>query len=85
MSEQEREVASRIKFSLAEASILHEELQELIGHAESLRSAIGSDNGLMVMREWNAVAEHLNYVGTLLNLKGSAAAKKWIEESGMEG
>jgi hypothetical protein len=82
MSEQEREVAARIKFSLAEASLLHDHLKSLIEQAEVLRSAIGADNGLVVMRSWNQMGDDMNYVGTLLNLKGSAAARQWIEDTG---
>lgn len=82
MSDREREVAARIKFSLAEASLLKDHLEDLKKNTTDLIVAIASDDGLNVMRRWNAMGEDMNYVGTMLNLKGSSAARQWIEETG---
>lgn len=81
----EREVAARLKFDLAEASILNSHLVALIDEANTLRSAIGGDNGKQAMDSWNAMSDHMNYIGTLLNLKGSTAARQYIAEHGIEG
>lgn len=81
-SDMEREVAASLKFSLAEASLLHEHLRAAEEGCEALRAAIATDNGQQVMDVWNSVSEHVTYVGTIFNLKGSTAARQYIEKRG---
>lgn len=80
----EREVAARLSFDLAEASILTSHITDLVKQAEVLRSGIGNNEGQKVMDAWNAMGDHMNYIGTLLNLKGSAAARAYLAAHGGE-
>lgn len=83
VSEQEREVAARVKFNVPEQVLIDDRINSLINAAVDLKAAVDANNGNSILRAWNLMSEDMTYIGTILNLKGSAAARQWIEETGI--
>lgn len=74
-----REVAARLQFTLAEATVLAEHLDEVGTGSESLRAAIANNNGAKVIEVWTGIVEHIAYVSGVLEWKGTAAARQYVE------
>lgn len=77
---QEREIESRISLTLAESTVLGEQCAALVKSVNALRIAVGQDDGVGMSKSWNTMTEHMNYIGTLLSIKGSAAARAYMTE-----
>ena len=82
MAPNDEDIASRIILTPAERTVLMEQLDTLKVSADAMRRAVVASKGTAMTEAWVQMGESMNYVGTILNLKGTAAIRQFLHETG---
>lgn len=81
---EEDQVASRIRLTPAERAVLLEQVVSLKVSSDGLTEAIKTGSGKEMGEEWVRMGEAMNYVGTILNMKGHNALRQYLCEQAGE-
>ena len=82
MTQEDENIASRIRLTPAERTVLMEQIDTLRVAANQMRKAVTENQGTQMTEAWVLMGESMNYVGTILNLKGTAAIRQFLHETG---
>lgn len=74
------DIAPNIVLTPAEGALLMEQTDALKVSVDELRVGLASAEPAVVMKAWNRMSEHMNYIGSVLQIKGASAARAYFEE-----
>ena len=82
MAPSDEDIASRIRLTPAERTVLMEQIDTLKVAADQMRKAVTDNKGTQMTEAWVQMGESMNYIGTILNLKGTSAIRQFLHETG---
>lgn len=77
---EEAQISSRIRLSPAERMVLIEQIEGLKLSSGLLRNAVESGMVSDLGTHWVQMGEAMNYIGSILNMKGNIAARQFLFE-----
>lgn len=78
------EVTSRIKLSLAECTVVNEQIRLAKAALDQVSGAVNGNRGAEIAARWSDATDAMNYINTILNIKGYAAMREYVKEQGDE-